>query len=176
MEEIRHITQSELDELRLLAADIYRTTFEAVNFEAVNTKENMDNYIAGAFSTEQVAMEFAEPGSVLMGAFSGARMVGYLRLRQTDEVLKYLGASNIEIQRLYIHPSHQGKGLANSMMQVCVDKAKELGMAWLWLGVWEQNTKAQRFYERWGFEKFSEHVFWMGDDAQTDWLMKKKIL
>jgi hypothetical protein len=42
--------------------------------------------------------------------------------------------------------------------------------------VWERNFKAQAFYRQWGFERFGEHVFQMGDDAQTDWLLKRKII
>jgi ribosomal protein S18 acetylase RimI-like enzyme len=45
----------------------------------------------------------------------------------------------------------------------------------MWLGVWEKNFRAQKFYEKWGFEKFSEHVFLMGDDPQIDWLLKKPL-
>ncbi|MFZ5999333.1 MAG: GNAT family N-acetyltransferase [Bacteroidota bacterium] len=167
---IRPIALSEQEALRQLAVSIYRTTFEAVN-----TPENMENYLAEAFSPAKIAAEFAEPNTYYIGAYDSDKLVAYLRLRKTAEVEKELGPSNIELQRLYVDPAYQGKGIANDLMQVSIDKAAELKLDWLWLGVWEKNHKAQRFYARWGFEKFSEHVFWMGDDPQTDWLMKKKI-
>lgn len=46
---------------------------------------------------------------------------------------------------------------------------------WAWLGVWEGNVKAQGFYRKYGFEKFSEHSFKVGDKVDTDWLMRKAL-
>jgi ribosomal protein S18 acetylase RimI-like enzyme len=103
-------------------------------------------------------------------------MVGYLRLRTSEEANQYLGASNIELQRLYVHPATQGQGISSELMKTAIQKTRELQLQWLWLGVWENNVKAQAIYQKWGFEKFSEHVFWMGDDAQTDWLMKLRVV
>jgi diamine N-acetyltransferase len=167
---IRTIDPSEGEALRELAIEIYRTTFDSFN-----SKENMENYLAEAFNPKKVLQEFGEPGSVFMGAYDDGRMIGYLRLRANDEVQEELGERHIELQRLYVHADYQGKGVANDLMEASLNQAKQLGVEWLWLGVWEKNEKAQRFYQRWGFEKFSEHVFWMGDDAQTDWLMKKRV-
>jgi ribosomal protein S18 acetylase RimI-like enzyme len=45
----------------------------------------------------------------------------------------------------------------------------------IWLGVWEHNHQAIKFYTTWGFEKFGDHLFLLGDDPQTDWLMKKEL-
>jgi ribosomal protein S18 acetylase RimI-like enzyme len=61
------------------------------------------------------------------------------------------------------------------LMQHALNLAADLKVDWIWLGVWEKNPKAQKFYEQWGFERFSEHIFQMGEESQTDWLMKKKI-
>ena len=52
---------------------------------------------------------------------------------------------------------------------------KKNGFSWAWLGVWEHNTKAQAFYNRYGFEKFSQHRFMVGQKVDTDWLLKKKL-
>ncbi len=45
----------------------------------------------------------------------------------------------------------------------------------IWLGVWEENPKAIRFYEKNGFVPFSRHIFKMGDEEQTDIMMRKII-
>jgi ribosomal protein S18 acetylase RimI-like enzyme len=58
-------------------------------------------------------------------------------------------------------------------MQRCIEIARQKNAQVIWLGVWENNQKAISFYTKWRFEKFSEHVFMLGNDAQTDWLMKK---
>jgi ribosomal protein S18 acetylase RimI-like enzyme len=60
-------------------------------------------------------------------------------------------------------------------MEKALIYARENRYDWIWLGVWERNFNAQHFYAKWGFEKFGEHVFQMGDDPQIDWLLKKKL-
>ena len=67
------------------------------------------------------------------------------------------------------------KGVGPALMQACMDIAKELKKSVIWLGVWEKNSRAIAFYQKWGFEKFGEHIFPIGDDPQTDWLMKKAM-
>jgi ribosomal protein S18 acetylase RimI-like enzyme len=40
-----------------------------------------------------------------------------------------------------------GKGVGKALMQECINKAKELQMKSIWLGVWEQNERAIGFYQ-----------------------------
>ena len=49
-----------------------------------------------------------------------------------------------------------GLVLARKMFIFALDQAKSRGFEWAWLGVWERNFKAQDFYYRFGFERFSE--------------------
>ena len=46
----------------------------------------------------------------------------------------------------------------------------------IWLSVWEKNQRAIDFYNRWGFEKFADHTFILGNEVQNDWLLKKEIV
>ncbi|MNF16430.1 Protease synthase and sporulation negative regulatory protein PAI 1 [compost metagenome] len=46
---------------------------------------------------------------------------------------------------------------------------------YIWLGVWEENKRALRFYEKNGFTVFDKHIFRLGNDEQTDLMMKKTI-
>ena len=81
----------------------------------------------------------------------------------------------MELQRLYVDLPFQGMGIAKQLMDECEAFAKSKNKEWLWLGVWEHNYKAQHFYQKNSFKKFSEHQFTLGSDVQTDWLMKKKL-
>ena len=60
-------------------------------------------------------------------------------------------------------------------MDACFEKAKETGRDVMWLGVWEYNPRAQRFYEKNGFRFVGKHTFLLGSDPQTDLLMQKKF-
>lgn len=170
MVEIRPLAKEELSLLRHLAIESYRQTFEASN-----TTENMEAFIRRTYSQDAVEREWAEPGSVCYLAWEGNTAVGFVRLRLCDEVANQLGTNTIELQRLYVHPGHQGRQVGSGLMSVAVEYAKLHQFDWIWLGVWERNFKAQDFYSRWGFERFGEHIFQMGDDPQIDWLLKKKL-
>jgi ribosomal protein S18 acetylase RimI-like enzyme len=80
-----------------------------------------------------------------------------------------------ELGRLYTDPEMKGLGICSKVMQACLDRAAAPGAVWLWLGMWEHNLPAQAFYRKWGFEKFSSHVFMLGADAQTDWLLRRRL-
>lgn len=82
---------------------------------------------------------------------------------------------SFEIQRIYVKKEYHGAGFGKEMFTFALDQAKSRGFEWAWLGVWEHNTKAQVFYYRYGFEKFSQHRFMVGQKVDTDWLLKKKL-
>lgn len=71
--------------------------------------------------------------------------------------------------------NYQGKKVGSALMRFALDYARAQNLEWIWLGVWENNHRAQEFYAHWGFERFSEHIFMMGPDPQTDWLMRFRL-
>jgi len=81
----------------------------------------------------------------------------------------------MEIERIYVLQSMHGKRVGHLLLQTAISEAVASSMEFLWLGVWEQNVKAIQFYKRHGFVAFGTHVFMLGNDAQTDILMKLPI-
>jgi ribosomal protein S18 acetylase RimI-like enzyme len=144
-------------------------------FADSNTPENMKAFFTESYSLSKLQDEYYEPLSVLYLACDGEKVVGFLRLRVNDEVKNVLGENTIELQRLYIDTAYHRKQIARHLMENALTYARENRYDWIWLGVWERNFNAQHFYAKWGFEKFGEHVFQMGDDPQIDWLLKKKL-
>ena len=167
---IRELTRRDIPQLRELAVRIYRDTFSGQN-----TPANMETFLQKDYSVESFNREFDERGSFYFFACDGQTPVGYLRLRNNAEAEPYLGKNTIELHRLYIDARYQGRQVGKLLMEFALEYARNLKVDWIWLGVWEHNPRAQAFYERWGFEKFSEHIFQMGEEAQTDWLLKKRI-
>ncbi len=170
MIDIRPAALEELDLLRKIAIETSVATFASFN-----TPQNMEAFLE-VYDLQKLEQEWMEPGSVFYMAWDGRKAAGFARLRMNDEVETQLGESNIELQRLYVHPPHQGKQIGSLLMEQVMDYAKTLNKEWIWLGVWEHNLKAQKFYSKWGFERFGEHVFQMGDDPQIDWLLKKRLI
>lgn len=157
-----------------LVARLSRETFFET-FAAQNTKENMDLFMNGPFAHELLAAELKVETNYFFLAFDGDRPAGYLKLREGEIFPEFGGLPSIEIARIYVPAACAGKGIGAALMQTALALAKEKGKKWIWLGVWEKNEKAIAFYQRFGFERFGSHVFMLGTDPQTDWLMKREV-
>jgi ribosomal protein S18 acetylase RimI-like enzyme len=167
---IKELTAADIPALRDLAIRIYRDTFTDQN-----SAESMEAFLERDYSTESFQKEFTEPGSRYFFISDGETHAGYLRVRRSTEVDHLLGTNNIELHRLYIDKPYHGQRVGHELMQLAMDIATEGQYEWIWLGVWEHNPRAQRFYQKWGFEKFSEHIFHMGEEKQTDWLLRRRL-
>ena len=157
-----------------LIADLSRKTFHET-FGYVNTRENMEKFMNEQFSRESLIKEVAEPGNIFFLAFDGEVPVGYVRMREGMKRPEFEGEDSIEIVRIYSINTYLGTGVGQQLMRQSIFLAKKMKKEIVWLGVWEKNPRAIAFYTKWGFEKFAEQDFVLGDDVQRDWLMMKKI-
>ena len=157
-----------------LIADLSRRTFQET-FGYVNTRENMDKFMNEQFTREDLIKEVTEPGNTFLLAFDDDTPVGYARMREGKKFPEFENKDSIEIARIYSVNSYLGTGVGQQLMRQCVFIAKELKKEIIWLGVWEKNPRAIAFYTKWGFEKFSEQDFLLGDDLQKDSLLMKKL-
>jgi len=158
-----------------LIADLSRETFYNA-FAPANTKKDMDKYMNEVFTREKLMAELDLPDNIFLLAYAGNEVAGYVRMRDRNIPETALETDNvIEIARIYAVSSETGKGIGTALMNRCIELSKEKNRAYIWLGVWEKNDKAIRFYERFGFKTFGEHEFVLGTDIQTDWLMMLKI-
>lgn len=157
-------------ELRALSAKTFLDTFASDN-----KKEDMDKYIAENMSLEQITSELIDRANIFFLAYSNNRLSGYAKVRtaKTPDALKIY--SPLELERIYVLKEYIGTGIGAALLQHCINTAVRSGHDVLWLGVWERNHKAVNFYKRWGFERFGSHIFRLGDDHQTDILMKKHL-
>jgi ribosomal protein S18 acetylase RimI-like enzyme len=167
---IRYATTDDAE----LIADLSRKTFYET-FGHVNTKENMDKFMNEQFSREKLINEVTEPGNIFLLAFDGDTAVGYARMREGQKFAEFNDNDSLEIARIYAINTYIGIGVGQQLMRQCIFIAKELKKEIIWLGVWEKNPRAIAFYTKWGFEKFNEHEFLLGDDVQKDWLLMKKL-
>lgn len=157
-----------------LVADMSRQTFYET-FASENSAENMDKFMRSQFTREALIKEVGEEGNIFFLAYDDEKPVGYVRMKESDKLPELNDKTAIEIVRIYAVAGAIGKGVGSALMQKCIDVALEKKKEVIWLGVWEKNKKAIDFYTRWGFEKFGTHIFMLGDDPQTDWLMKKEL-
>jgi len=148
----------------------WKTFYEAFNH--LNTPENMEAYMSKAFTMEKLFSELLNPLSEFYIARKEDDTIGYLKVNKCGAQSDIRDDSSLEIERIYIDSPHQGSGLGTILLNKAKTRARELDLEYVWLGVWEVNKDAIRFYERNGFEIFGSHPFVFGDEVQTDLLMK----
>ena len=157
----------------MLLQRIGRDAF-ADTFSAYNTEDDMKLYLDKNYATEKISAELNDPDGQFLLVFDGDVCAGYARLKKGNNPDGVNGKA-IEIERLYAVKQYIGKEVGKKLMQACIDYAVAHNFETVWLGVWEKNERAIRFYEKNGFRKFGEHVFMLGLDPQNDWLMKKTL-
>lgn len=150
-----------------------RTFIEA--FGHHNTKSDMDQYLQQSFTLAAFLKQFETPGTYFYFARIKKEIVGYLKLNIDDAQNEPLGSSALEIERIYVDGNQQGLGLGKRLLDFSFQQARLWEKRIVWLGVWDQNSGAIRFYERHGFELFDQHEFMLGSDRQTDLLMKSEV-
>lgn len=159
-----------------LLADLSRQTFTDT-FACYNKPEDMQLFLDTQFTRDQLMKEPDEPNNYFFIAWEAGEPMGYMRLRfwQTPPYSSLPSEPTVEITRLYATRPAIGKGVGKALMQFAVDFARSERVNQIWLGVWEHNERAIRFYQKWGFERKGEHPFLLGTDIQTDWLMAKEL-
>jgi ribosomal protein S18 acetylase RimI-like enzyme len=155
-----------------LIADLSRETFYE-SFAAHNTKEDMDKFMNEQFAREALMKEVMTPGNIFLLAYVNNQVAGYAKMREGEKRPEFENRPSVEIARIYAIQLSIGKGVGSALMKKCIEVAKEMKKEIIWLGVWEQNHRAIHFYKKWGFEKFGEHDFILGNDVQRDWLMMR---
>lgn len=164
------ITSSELEALVYISRKIFYDSFHHLN-----TAENMKEYMDRAFNPQQLLSELVNPLSAFYFIVVGDTIAGYLKTNLGGAQSDVHDEDSLEIERIYVEDRFQGQGLGAHLLEKAKEKAREQRLKSIWLGVWEKNTAAKRFYERHGFREFGSHEFRMGDEIQTDLLMRCDI-
>jgi ribosomal protein S18 acetylase RimI-like enzyme len=160
------------EKLAPLAIKIFNDAFAD---NPLNKPEDMRAYIAEAFSLDQTRRELADENIIFFVAELDGDMVGYAKLQENSTEKCVTGENPVELSRLYVLKDFHGQGIAGKLMDECFRTAKRKNYQTMWLGVWEHNFRAQRFYEKLGFKKVGSHVFQLGSDPQIDWVLEKEI-
>lgn len=140
-----------------------------------NTAEDMDLYVTGEMNVEKIEAELLVPDNIFFMAYVGDALAGYAKVRSVNPPPELNGVKALEIERLYVLKQFQNKHIGLALLEHCISFARSKLCSIIWLGVWEHNHGAIRFYERIGFSRFGAHGFRLGNDDQTDILMKKDI-
>lgn len=167
---IRLATLNDALRLRDLSEITFRDTYTAYN-----TPENMEHHVAKNFSLQQIEKELQDATNQYVVCEDAAHLIAFVKLVKNHLTKGLTEEKVVEIERIYVLKDFHGQQLGRKLIDFCTSCAKEQGFEVIWLGVWENNHNAMKFYEKMGFERFGEHTFVLGDDVQTDHVMKKYL-
>ncbi len=150
-----------------------RTFYET--FVKSNSKEDMQKYLADNFSTQILTSELNNPTSQFYFARVNNQVIGYLKINWAQSQTETNHDNALEIERIYVLKEYLGKQVGKILYNKALQVAQDKTLEYVWLGVWEHNPRAIRFYEKNGFVIFDKHTFTVGTDDQIDLLMKLKL-
>lgn len=168
--EIKRVTINDLDQLQ----EIGKQTFYE-KFSSANTEENMKKYLDECFSVEKLTDEINDKDSEFYFSMLDHNVIGYLKINFGQSQTELKDEKALEIERIYVLKEFQGKHVGQLLFDKAIQISKQKKVDYVWLGVWEENPRAINFYKKNGFIGFGKHVFKLGDDEQTDILMKLKL-
>ena len=155
--------------------DIGRKTFYDTFFES-DSEESMKAYLDTSFSTEKLTAELENPNSEFYFATQNEVVIGYLKVNFGSAQTELQDANAVEIERIYVLQDYHGKQVGQLLFEKAMAIAKNNHCNYIWLGVWEENHRALQFYTKNGFVAFDKHIFVLGEEEQTDIMMKLKLV
>lgn len=168
--EMKRIAVSEVEILQAISIETYTDTFGQYNSEEIMTA-----YLNEAYEINKLTQELQDEYTEFYWALLDGEIAGYLKLNVNQAQTEAMGNQFLEIERIYVRPPFKSNGIGSKFIELAIEKACEQQKEAIWLGVWEHNHSALRFYKKHGFNHHSQHIFYMGDDPQTDYLFVKKL-
>lgn len=167
---ITKITKNEIVQLQ----EIGRKTFSET-FSENNTEESMAEYLEKSFSIEKLTAELNDKNSEFYFAKLDNEVIGYLKLNTGSSQTEIKSKNALEIERIYVSKDFHGKNVGQILYNKAIETTKEKEVDYVWLGVWENNLRAIGFYKKNGFVEFDKHIFRLGNEEQTDIMMKLNL-
>lgn len=167
---IRKCGCADLTDLQEIATETFSSAFSKLN-----TAETMAKYLKDAFNPQKLLAELKNRNSSFYFIYCNDVLAGYIKLNEFEAQTDIKESDSFEIERIYVKSEFSGKGIGRRLIEYAIEQAGLKNKKYIWLGVWEKNTDAIRFYKHNGFYEAGKHIFVMGDEKQTDLIMKKNV-
>ncbi|MCX7637782.1 MAG: GNAT family N-acetyltransferase [Cyclobacteriaceae bacterium] len=168
--EITKVTINDIDQLQKIGRQTFYETFASGN-----TAENLNKYLDDAFSVAKLTLELNDQNSEFYFAILDNNVIGYLKVNFGQSQTELKDDRAVEIERIYVLKEYHGKNIGQLLYDKAISIARQKNADYVWLGVWEENPRAISFYKKNGFVEFDKHIFKLGNDEQTDIMMKLKL-
>lgn len=168
--EIKKVSLNDINQLQKIGRQTFYETFASGN-----TEENMTKYLDEGFSLEKLTTEINDPNAEFYFATLNENVIGYLKLNFGQSQTELQDDKGLEIERIYVLKDFHGKSVGQLLCDKAIEIAKQKNSDYVWLGVWDENPRAIHFYKKNGFVEFDKHIFKLGNDEQTDIMMKLQL-
>lgn len=168
--DIRKVTLNDIDQLQKIGKQTFSETFSGDNSE-----EDMNKYLEEHFSIEKLTAELNNTDSEFYFAVLDTAVIGYLKLNFGESQTELKDSKALEIERIYVPKEYHGQSVGQVLYEKAIQVANHKNVDYVWLGVWEENHRALSFYKKNGFTEFDKHIFRLGNDEQTDIMMKLQL-
>lgn len=167
---IRHASKNDAALLSKMGARLFKDAFGPAN-----RPEDIAIYLSENFSLDQIQKELRDSSSTFLLAYRERKPIGYAKLSDQNKPECSNSPAPIELARIYVDFHQTNKGYGTALMRACIEEAERRGYKTIWLGVWEENEPAIRFYKRWGFRPVGTQKFELGNDIQNDLVMERPV-
>ena len=164
------VTLNDIDQLQKIGRQTFSDTFSAGN-----TEDNIRKYLDEGFSLEKLTAELNDKNAEFYFAILDKNIIGYLKLNFGQSQTELKDDKALEIERIYVLKGFHGKNVGQILYEKAMQIARQTNADYVWLGVWEENPRAINFYKKNGFVEFDKHIFKLGNDEQTDIMMKLQL-
>ncbi len=144
------------------------------------TRDRVEAFVDEVLSPERFADYVADPTRQVLLAETEGTVLGYAMLVRgepsDDDVRATIRLRpTVELSKIYVLPQAHGTGAAALLMARALEWARATGAAGVWLGVNQQNERAQRFYGKSGFERVGTKRFLVGGVYEDDYVMERAL-
>ncbi len=168
--QIRGAAVSDAKVLAAFAERAFRDTYAVYNDPA-----NIDAHVSQFLSVSRIKADLARNDSdFFVAEDSTGKIVGYAKLCASQPEPS-VSSGSIELERIYVDRNQKGRGIGTALLKTVMAMAASKAFDALWLGVWQKNPDAIRFYEKLGFRIVGTHAFLVGKDEQLDWVMERAL-
>jgi ribosomal protein S18 acetylase RimI-like enzyme len=153
-------------------AAIGRATFTET-FGHLYPPEDLEAFLNASHSETRAQADLADPARAAWLVEREGQVLGYALAGPCELPHPDVAAGDGELKRLYLSSPAQGAGLGERLMNVVMDWLDSAGPRTVWLGVWEKNFGAQRFYRRWGFAEAGTYDFPVGRTLDHELILRR---
>lgn len=167
---IKKVTTADVKELQKISRETFKSTFDPFT-----APDDMARFLKEDYETTKLIKEIKNPNSRFFFLLVKNEVAGYLKINVGDAQTEHLKENALEVERIYLRQKFQHQGLGLVLIKLAEKIARQEHYDYMWLGVYEKNYNAQKFYAKDGFKRVGQHTFQVGTDPQTDYLVLKKL-